>query len=332
MDLEPLLRSINHLTERHMKSCPIYRDYVGSLFGVGIADSFEDVPYLPVIAFKGRELKSIPNESVFRRMSSSGTGLRGKSTIAIDRETARLQTRALAKSFSKFFGSNRFPMLIIDKPSSRDGFTAKQAGISGFSTFSRGTCFALGEDGSPNIRIVEEFIQTHGGKNLMVFGFTFLVWQFLDDLAKKGASWELSDSFLLHGGGWKKMQDRAVSKGQFTRQSIELLGISSVHNYYGMIEQTGTVYFECSYGFLHSPDDGTFLIRNPLTLAPVEDGKEGVIQVFSSIQQSYPGHSLLTEDLGISLGSDCECGFEGKRLAVIGRLSNSELRGCSDAT
>lgn len=332
MELDSLLARINELTERHMELCPVYRDYAYSLFGKIRAYSLEDVPFLPVTAFKGRELKSIPDESVFRRMSSSGTGLRGKSTIAIDRETARLQTRALAASFSANFGANRFPMLIVDRPSSRDGFTARQAGISGFSTFSRGTCFALQEDGAPNIEAIEQFIQAQAGKKLMVFGFTFLVWQFLEALAERGVTWKLSESFLLHGGGWKKMQDQAVSKDDFARKAIDVLGISSIHNYYGMIEQTGTVYFECSYGFLHAPDDGTFLIRNPLTLNPLEDGKQGVIQVFSSIQKSYPGHSLLTEDLGISWGTSCECGFSGKRLEVIGRLSQSEIRGCSDAT
>ena len=57
----------------------------------------------------------------------------------------------------------------------------------------------------------------------------------------------------------------------------------------------------------------------------------GIIQTLSILPISYPGHSLLTEDEGILLGEDdCECGRLGKYFKILGRLKNSELRGCSD--
>ena len=62
-----------------------------------------------------------------------------------------------------------------------------------------------------------------------------------------------------------------------------------------------------------------------------EVGEAGIIQVLSSLPHSYPGHSLLTEDKGIILGEDdCHCGRKGKYLKVLGRISQAELRGCSD--
>ena len=62
-----------------------------------------------------------------------------------------------------------------------------------------------------------------------------------------------------------------------------------------------------------------------------ELAKPGFIQSFSVLPSSYPGHSLLTEDIGISYGiDDCSCGKKGRYFKVLGRLKKSELRGCSD--
>ena len=46
---------------------------------------------------------------------------------------------------------------------------------------------------------------------------------------------------------------------------------------------------------------------------------------------SYPGQSILTEDIGVIHGIDnCKCGKLGKYFSVLGRVPDSELRGCSD--
>ena len=59
--------------------------------------------------------------------------------------------------------------------------------------------------------------------------------------------------------------------------------------------------------------------------------KKGLIQLKSLIPHSYPGHNILTDDIGVILGEDdCSCGKKGKYFKIIGRLKNSELRGCSN--
>ena len=60
-------------------------------------------------------------------------------------------------------------------------------------------------------------------------------------------------------------------------------------------------------------------------------GEKGVLQVVSLLPESYPGHSILTEDEGVLLGEDdCPCGRKGKYFEVTGRIRNAEVRGCSD--
>ena len=46
---------------------------------------------------------------------------------------------------------------------------------------------------------------------------------------------------------------------------------------------------------------------------------------------SYPGHNILTEDIGEIVGEDnCKCGKQGKYFQVYGRAKEAEIRGCSD--
>jgi hypothetical protein len=46
---------------------------------------------------------------------------------------------------------------------------------------------------------------------------------------------------------------------------------------------------------------------------------------------SYPGHSILTEDLGVIQGIDDDPGgWLGKRFSLLGRVPRTQLRGCSD--
>ena len=60
-------------------------------------------------------------------------------------------------------------------------------------------------------------------------------------------------------------------------------------------------------------------------------GQSGVIQTLSVLPRSYPGHSLLTEDLGTIYGIDnCNCGRKGTYFSIEGRIPSAELRGCSD--
>ena len=141
----------------------------------------------------------------------------------------------------------------------------------------------------------------------------------------------MRNSVLIHSGGWKKMNDIAVDNEEFKNKIKDFLNISKVHNFYGMVEQVGSVFFECEKGYLHTPSFADVIIRDPVTFDILEFGKVGLIQVLSCLPKSYPGHSLLTEDLGKICGEDnCSCGRKGKYFKVYGRVPKSEKRGCSD--
>ena len=104
-----------------------------------------------------------------------------------------------------------------------------------------------------------------------------------------------------------------------------------MHNFYGMAEQIGTVFVECEEGFLHAPNAADIVVRDPVTWGVADDGATGVAQVLSALPESYPGHSLLTEDLArVEAVDSCRCGRLGKAVSILGRVPEAELRGCSD--
>lgn len=327
--------ALAELTLHHASNCPQYAGILaaqGRAAPVGIAD----VPFLPVRLFKELDLKSIPADAVFKTLTSSGTTGQVPSRIYLDQATAQAQSRALTAITTNFIGKDRRPMLIIDHPGvvrDRTSFSARGAGILGMMTYGRAHTYALNdEDMGLNLPAITEFAEKHAGKPIFAFGFTFMVWKyFLSALERVGITLDFPGSVLIHSGGWKKLEDEAVSNEQFKSVALERAGFDRVHNFYGMVEQVGSVFMECDHGRLHAPGFADVIIRDPLDWKPLGIGQEGIIQVVSAIPLSYPGHSLLTEDRGVLTGEDdCPCGRMGKTFRVLGRIPAAEMRGCSD--
>ena len=326
------------LTERtawHRAHCPAYAAFLSLLdCGEGPFEP-EEVPFLPVSALKELRLQSVPEEAVFKTLTSSGTGGQRPSVIVLDRETSRNQQLALAQIMGEFLGPKRLPMLVLDTAvilRDRQRFSARAAGVAGFSIFSSGICYALDENMELDTEDITRFCQAHGREPVLVFGFTYIIWQrVLEALERSGLQFDLPEGILIHGGGWKKLADRAVSGDVFRKTVMERLGIRRVHEYYGMAEQTGSIFMECECGHLHASLWSELLIRSPRDFSVCGAGETGLIQVLSPLPGSYPGHSLLTEDLGLLLGEDdCPCGRKGKYFKVLGRVPKAEVRGCGD--
>jgi acyl-protein synthetase LuxE len=165
-----------------------------------------------------------------------------------------------------------------------------------------------------------------------VFGFTFMIWQYLvQPLESAGRRLDLVGGHLVHSGGWKKLQDVSVDPRTFRERVQAVTGVDRVINFYGMVEQVGGVYFENPVHHLHAPIYSDVIIRDPITLRPLPDGQPGLVQVLSCVPTSYPGHSLLTEDLGVIRGVDPSgTDMGGRSFEILGRVPKAELRGCSD--
>ena len=334
-----LTERLKELTKLHQENCPEYRQMLETIgFDADKTESYKDLPFLPVRLFKEMDLKSVPQEDVVKTMTSSGTTGQAVSKIYLDRVTSANQQKTMVKIVSEFTGSSRMPMIIIDCPSvikNRAMFSARGAGILGFSMFGSKKIYALDDDMKLDVEGLNEFLDKYGEQKILLFGFTFMVWQHfykeLLRLKEEGVSFDLSNGILIHGGGWKKLISEAVSHDEFHKSLENACGLHDIHDYYGMVEQTGCIYMECECGHLHASNFSDVIIRRPLDFSEADNGETGIIQVVSTIPESYPGHSLLTEDEGSILGEDdCPCGRKGKYFKINGRLKNAEIRGCSD--
>ncbi|ONI44747.1 acyl-protein synthetase [Candidatus Epulonipiscioides gigas] len=327
---------LKDLTEHHYKSCLEYKKILDAFnFNIEQVKDYTDIPFLPVRLFKKYNLKSIDDKDIIKTLTSSGTTGQEVSKIFLDKRASTLQTKMLTKLVANFIGKARMPMIILDTSAvikNRAMFSARGAGIIGFSIFAKEKIFAFDENMELNIEGLKAFLDKYKEQPIFLFGFTFMIWEyFYKKLLETEYRPDLSKGILIHGGGWKKLIDSAVTREEFHKKLNEVCGINHIYDYYGMVEQTGTIYIECEHGNLHTSVFSDICVRRPndFSIAPI--GEKGLLEVVSILPYSYPGHILLTEDEGAICGEDdCPCGRLGKYFKIFGRIKNAEIRGCSD--
>jgi len=321
---------VNELHNLHLEKCEAYLKIKNAL-SPWVPEALDQSPYIPVSLFKTRELRSIAEADIYKVLTSSGTTGSVPSKIFLDKQTAQIQTLALSKIMTHILGDERLPMLIVDSKSilrDRKSFSARGAGILGMSVFGRKHHYLLDNDYNVDIEGLKNFIEKFNGKKILLFGFTFMIWKFLFQ-NEETHDLDLSNAILVHSGGWKKLKEIAVDNDTFKDKLSNKFGLNEIYNFYGMVEQVGSVYIENEKGFLHCPNFSDIIIRNPRDLSVQPHGTEGLIQVISALPKSYPGHSILTEDIGVCLGED-DLSWKGKYFKILGRAKKAELRGCSD--
>ncbi|MCM8827559.1 MAG: acyl-protein synthetase [Candidatus Omnitrophica bacterium] len=322
------------LTLYHKEHCLPYRRILEALpIFLSPDTDIEDFPMLPVRLFKLCELKSIPFQDIERVYTSSGTSYGVPSRIYLDKRTIFLQAKASDSVLFHFIGSSHFSSLLVDTPEiSKDEriSPARSIGIRRFTQISQNYTFALDKNMNIDWSSIERF-KNYDDKKI-IFGFTFIIWKhLLDTLEITQENIDLEGAILFHTGGWKKLEEHAVDDSIFKEKVKQFLRIGLVYNYYTMSEAIGIIFMQCEQGFFHVPDFAEVIIRNPQTLQPLINRYRGVIQIINPLTLSYPGHSILTEDIGEVIGEDdCPCGRKGKYFKVYGRLQGAELRGCSD--
>ena len=328
-------KNILKLSKYHYRKSKEYKLISDNIFNnFSKIKNVSEIPFVHSSAFKSFKLSTTNNKNNFSVFNSSGTSGKLKSKIFLDQKTSILQSKTLKKIFSNIV-KNSDDIFFIENEKilkSQEAYSAKGAAIKGFSQLCNNKFFLIDKNKKIKISFLEKYIKKNPNKKFIIFGFTSNVWEkLIMQLKIKKINLEKNNSILIHGGGWKKMRNLNISNLSFKSEAIKTIGCSDVINYYGMIEQTGSVFLECKEGYFHCSIFSDILIRDVgLKLSKIGDA--GLIQTMSLLPLSYPGHNLLTEDMGVIRGIDnCKCGIKGKYFSVIGRVPDSELRGCSDA-
>jgi hypothetical protein len=322
--------NIKKLDLHHKKNCKEYNLIANSFFSKKKQSKLEELPYMHVKIFKEKNLHSVKRGTKLATFKSSGTSNANLSKINIDMQTSLIQSKTLLNILMSVLKYKRKKIYFIEskKNIEQQYYSAKGAAINGFKQIAEKAEFILNHDQEPNYKLLKK-IRFDG--EYIFFGFTSTVWgNFIEKLIKKKIKFNFKNSILFHGGGWKKLENRKIEKKNFYKLIKKFLGINKIYDYYGMIEQTGSIFLECEFGYYHSSIFSEINIRNN-NLEICKINEIGIIQVSSLLPISYPGHNILTEDLGEIKGIDnCKCGRHGKYFKIHGRLSESEIRGCSN--
>jgi phenylacetate-coenzyme A ligase PaaK-like adenylate-forming protein len=322
---------------------PRFRNYVQHWpVDFRAAERIADLPYLPVGVFKANPpLALVANSEIKRTLASSGTSGQIPSRVVLDAATARRMTKGVITIFRDFIGPARRPYLVIDTsenmtPQAELG--ARGAAVQGLGSFATEVVCCLrrdqGGDSSLDLEKLLDCVEKWKQTEVLVYGFTYVIWTCLvQPLQRQGVTLGMLNIHVLHSGGWKRLEQQAVTKDAFIRGVAAVFGCSPdrVIDYYGMVENVGVVYPDCEYGNKHAPAFAEVIVRNPLTLAPAESGQQGLVQVCSVLPTSFPGFLVLTDDLAEMIGHDgCRCGRRGTHFRSPRRMPKAEARGCGN--
>ena len=337
-----LLKLLKEQIKHHLKNCTKYKKWY-------ISNKFEspekilklnDVPFLPSSVFKLAELKSYNNS---KKIQSSGTTSTGKSTIFIDKQTSLNQTKSLSKILSSLLENKKRHFFIIDlepkKNQSNQTLSAREAGMAGYLIAAKTKTYLLKLNQNNKIEIDDEnlkkFIIESKKEPVLIIGYTYMLYEYILSNPKidKSKFDFRSETKLVHFGGWKKLEGKQVSKKILLDKIEKYLRLkrANIYDIYGFTEQLGTIYISSGNSGCKVSSYSHIIVRDTKTLEVLEDGKTGFLQFISPLPISYPGFSILNDDLGqITLRKLDKNNNEIVEFSINPRLDNAEARGCGD--
>ena len=336
---EIFMEAMKESLKLHYEKCGLYRKFCQKNgFDPHGRYTLEQIPFFPVSLFKTVKLISVDERDIVKSVSSSATTSGVPSKVYLDAITAKRQVKVLSAIMSSFIGTERRTFAVFDSPetvkSSEGKLSSRGTAIRGMLPFSKKMIFVLDRELNLDRDALKEIASE---EDVCFLGFTFLIYQIMekyrDDADVAAAMKRVKDPLVLHLGGWKKLQELNVNKPAFNKEVARFLNTqeTKVKDIYGMVEQLGTIYPDCELGFKHVPVYSEIIIRDPETLKPAEDGKEGFIQLLTPLPNSYPGVSVISDDMGVIVKRDgCGCGRKGKTFIFRSRAQKAELKGCGD--
>ncbi len=320
------LNALLSLDAYHKKNCKEYN--LITKFKKNKANKVSELNYIPVDLFKNHQMMSVKSDQIEKKLVSSGTS-NNLSKIYLDKNNALSQSRVLQKILFKKFGKQKKIFIFLESlEEGQNNFNAKKAAILGFSLLASKKYYPFKKSGQLDFDLINKILKKHKNEEIIIFGFTFTVWNAFFNVNK--ITKDLKNVTIIHGGGWKKMESKKISPEKFKKHLILNYKCKDVVNYYGMIEQIGSIFFECKKGFFHTTSFSEIVIRGNL-LNSLPNKHKGLVQLISILPTSYPGHSILTQDLGTIYGEDnCKCKLSGKFFKIFGRVKKAEIRGCSN--
>lgn len=302
--------------------CPPYAAYLAALGrSPAPVQHAVDIPFLPIEFFKTHEVRTDaaepgptpwPPQEVFR---SSGTTLQQRSRHLV-REPALYRANAariFESSYGPIAGWTFFGLLPSYLEQGESSLVAMVADFAERSGQAQPAFFLRDHAGLLQALAAAK---AQPGRRVMLFGVTYAL---LDLAAEYGGRAELQGITVLETGGMKGRR-REMIREELHQELQQAFGPAPIHSEYGMTELLSQAYSP-GHGLFYCPPQLRVLLRDPADpFSVATDRADGAINV-------------------IDLANIDSCAFiETKDLArmhpdgsfeVLGRLDNSDIRGCS---
>lgn len=334
MSINNFLNNCIKLININKKNCKKYRNFLSSQkINLNKIKKIEQLPFIHVNQFKKNELYSIPKKNIYKIIRSSGTTGGNPSKIYLDKKNAYKQQKILNTIMGPITNGVRKPMIIFEKAllDKNNSFDASSAAVIGFSVFGKDHFYVRNKQDKFKYNEFNKYLKKNLNNEKIIFGFTFNLYNYLiRKIKKKKIKYKFKDSIIVHGGGWKKLSNLNISRNNFNKLFYKKYGIKKIFNYYGMVEQIGSIFLECEEcGYFHETDHTKVLIRDKY-LNVLDKNKKGFLQLISTVPESYPGNSILTEDYAKIVYKKCSKSKNYKQFELLGRVEKAEIRGCGD--
>ncbi len=295
----------------------VYKQFVDYLnINAANVQSVQQIPFLPIDFFKTHNImlnKAIP-EKIFE---SSGTTGQATSKHAV--ANVELYEESFRNGFKQFYGDIKDWTILALLPSYLERDTSSlvymvndliQQSNSGHSGFYLNNLNELAE----KIKKVRKQNSSTQNSKLLLIGVTFALLDFAEQFPM-----DLSDIVIMETGGMKGRRE------ELTREEIhsilqDAFNVNHIHSEYGMTELLSQGYSKGN-GIFETPPWMKILKRdiyNPLHTS-VNTGRGGLNVI--DLANIYSCAFIATQDL-VNIISETE--FE-----VLGRIDNSDIRGCN---
>lgn len=293
-------------------SNPVYKEY---LAGIGIdphlVERMEDIPFLPITFFKSRSVKTGQWEEEIT-FTSSGT---------TQTETSRHHVRSkafyaknAARCFNMFYGKPEDFVMLAMLPS-----YAERAGSSLIYMVDQ----FIRAGGHPSSGFVTNDHQAlalklsellKAGARVMLWSVTFAILDFAES-----HEMDLDGCIVIETGGMKGRRTE-ITRDELHRILMQRLHLRQVSSEYGMTELMSQAY-SLRNGIFGVPPWMKVMVRDPEDpFGRLPAGRVGGINIID-LANIHSCAFVETQDLG-------RAGQDGN-FEVLGRLDNSDIRGCN---
>ena len=301
--------------------CPPYAAYLAQLAGVRTGRTpaavarLADIPFLPIEFFKTHAVGTDPAEwepaEVFL---SSGTTQQARSRHLV-RDPALYRANA-ARIFEHSYGPlTGWTFLALLPSYLEQGQSSLVAMVDDFARRSGQTqpAFFLHDHAALRAALAEAHQVPN--RRILLFGVSYAL---LDFAAEAGPAPELQGLTVLETGGMKGRR-REMIREELHRELQQAFGPAGIHSEYGMTELLSQAY-SLGDGRFHCPAPLRVLLRDPSDPFSIGNRGNGAINVID-LANADSCAFIETKDLS---RMHPDGSFE-----VLGRMDNSDVRGCN---